>query len=138
AGACVLQHVGGCVGELEGVVEFAVGQQPGIAGDVGPVEFEAEAAIELGSKWLCLAVTHQRSLSGWQETSENPGNPGGFAQVLCHTQGFIWEIRVIIKERFDTAPDGPVDRCGQIAARYAREAVPPTGVSCLQATAASL
>jgi hypothetical protein len=56
---------------------------------VGTVEFEAEAAIELGSKWLRLAVTHQRSLSGWQETSENPGKPGGIAQVLCHTQGFI-------------------------------------------------
>src|SRR5262249_8227699 len=72
----VLQLTGGGSGQIEGVVEFAVGQESGIAGDVGPVEFEAEAAIELGSKWLCLAVTHQRSLSGWQETSENPGKPG--------------------------------------------------------------
>ena len=81
-------------GEVEGVVEFAVGQQSGIAGDVGAVEFEAEAAVELGSEWLGLAVTHRESLSGRQETSENPGKPGSFAQVLCQTQGFIWEIRV--------------------------------------------
>jgi hypothetical protein len=66
----------------------------GEADALGPVEFEEEAAIELGSKWLCLAVTHQRYLSGWQETSENPGKPGGLAQVLCHTQGFICEIWV--------------------------------------------
>jgi hypothetical protein len=25
--------------------------------------------------------------------SETPGNPGGFAQVLCQIQGLIWEIR---------------------------------------------
>ena len=63
AGPCVVQHVGGRVGELEGVVEFAVGQESGIAGDVGAVEFEAEAAVELGSEWLGLAVTHRKSLS---------------------------------------------------------------------------
>jgi hypothetical protein len=63
AGACVLQHVGGCVGELEGVVEFAVGQQAGVAGDFGAMEFEAEAAIELGSERIGLAVTHQKFLS---------------------------------------------------------------------------
>jgi hypothetical protein len=58
------------------------------------VEFEAEAAIELGSKWLGLAVTHWESLLEQQEMSENPANPGGFAQVLCQIHGFIWEIRV--------------------------------------------
>jgi hypothetical protein len=63
AGPCVVQLVSGRVGELEGVVEFAVGQESGIAGDVGAVEFETEAAIELGSKWLGLAVTHRESLS---------------------------------------------------------------------------
>jgi hypothetical protein len=55
------------------------------------VGFEA-AAIEPESKWLYLAVTHQGPLSGWQETSENPGKPTGSAQVLCHTQGLVWEF----------------------------------------------
>jgi hypothetical protein len=88
-----MEHVGGRVSEPEGVVEFAVGQQSGIAGDVGAVEFEAEAAVELGPKWLDLTVTHRESLSGRQETSENPRKQGVFAQVLCQIQGFIWEIR---------------------------------------------
>jgi hypothetical protein len=82
AGPCVLQVGGGCVGELEGVVELAVGEQPRIAGDVGAVEFEAEAAVELGPKWLDLAVTHRESLSGRQETSETPGKQGVLAQFL--------------------------------------------------------
>src|SRR4051812_47062433 len=30
------------VGSQQGMVEFSVGQQPGVAGDVGAVEFEAE------------------------------------------------------------------------------------------------
>ena len=93
AGPCVVQHVGGRVGELQGVVEFAVGQESGIAGDVGPVEFDAEPAIELGSEWLGREITHRESLSGRQEMSETPGNPGNFAQVLCQIQGLIWEIR---------------------------------------------
>ena len=63
AGTCVLQVGGGCVGELEGVVEFAVGQESGVAGDGGAVEFEAEAAIELRSERVGLAVTHRKSLS---------------------------------------------------------------------------
>ena len=32
-----------------------------------------------------------------RRTGENPGKPGRFAQVLCHAQGFIWEIRGKIK-----------------------------------------
>jgi hypothetical protein len=36
------------------------------------VEFETEAAVELGSEWLSLVVTHRKSLSGRQEASENP------------------------------------------------------------------
>ena len=69
--------IGGRVGEVEGVVEFAVGQESGIAGDVGAVEFEAEAAVELGSERLGLAVTHEDCLVDfgrkWAETLEFPG-----------------------------------------------------------------
>ena len=59
---------------------------------MGAAEFEAEAAVESGSEWLGLAVTHRESLSGRQEMSENPGKPGSFAQVLCQNQGLIREI----------------------------------------------
>ena len=78
----------------EAVVEFSVGQEPGVAGDVGAVEFKAEAAVELRPERLGPAVTHQKLLSWQQEESENPENPGRFAQILCQAQGFIWEIRV--------------------------------------------
>ena len=57
AGPCVVQLVGGRVDGLEGVVEFAVGQESGIAGDVGDVEFEAEAALELGVE-VALSGSH--------------------------------------------------------------------------------
>ena len=33
-------------------------------------------------------------------------------------RAFVDGRNAIIKKRFDPAPDGPVDRCGQIAARY--------------------
>jgi hypothetical protein len=44
-----LQLTGSGVGQVEGVVEFAVGQQYGIAGDLGPEESEPEPAIRLGN-----------------------------------------------------------------------------------------
>lgn len=93
AGPSVLELVGCGVRELQGVVEFAIGEQSGIAGDVGAVEFETQAAVELGPKWVALAVTHQESLSRRQETSEKPGEQEVFAQFLCQKQGLISEIR---------------------------------------------
>jgi hypothetical protein len=36
---------------------FDLSQEPGIAGDGGPVKSEAEAAVELESLWIGLAVT---------------------------------------------------------------------------------
>jgi len=52
----------GRVGDLKGVVEFAVDEEPGVAGNVGPVEFE-EAGTELGPDRHGLAGTHQRTIS---------------------------------------------------------------------------
>ena len=53
----VLQLTGRGAGRIKGVVEFAVGQQSGIAGDLGAEESEPETAVELGSKRLGWAVT---------------------------------------------------------------------------------
>jgi hypothetical protein len=44
------------LGEPEGIVEFAVGEQAAVGGDPRPVEFEFDPAIERGS---------QRQLSGF-------------------------------------------------------------------------
>jgi hypothetical protein len=55
----VLQLTGRGAGQIGSVVEFAVDQQPGIAGDLGAEEAEPEAAVESGSKGLGWAVTHE-------------------------------------------------------------------------------
>jgi hypothetical protein len=47
AGPRVLQFVGCRVSELQGVVEFTIGQQSSITGDIRSMEFEAGAAVEL-------------------------------------------------------------------------------------------
>ncbi len=49
--------------------------------------------VELGPKWLGLAVTRREPLSGGQETSENPEELEILAQVLRQNQAFTLEIR---------------------------------------------
>ena len=60
AGPRAVQRIGGRVGELQGVVPFAAGQETGIAGDAGAAEFEAEAAVGVGSERVGMAVTRQK------------------------------------------------------------------------------
>lgn len=66
-GARVVQLTGGRLGQLEGVVEFAVGHQLGIAGELGAEGSEPEVAVESGSKGLGGAVPHEDRPSLWQE-----------------------------------------------------------------------
>jgi hypothetical protein len=68
----VLQLTGRGAGQVEGVVEFAVGQQSGIAGDLGAEEAEPETAVELGAKRLGWAVTHEDCSSNGQKVAGNP------------------------------------------------------------------
>ena len=56
AGSMVLQFTGRSAGPIEGVVEFAVGQQSGIAGDLDAEEAEPETTVESGSKGLGWVV----------------------------------------------------------------------------------
>jgi hypothetical protein len=79
----VLQFTGGGAGEFEGVVEFAVGQQSGIAGDLGAEESEPETAVELGAKGLSLGVTHKDCPSFRWGAVRNPGITGVQAQLSC-------------------------------------------------------
>ena len=73
SGTRVLQFRGGRLGEDEGIVEFAVGQQSGIAGHLGAEESEPETAVELGSERLGLSVTHEDRPSFRKEKVRNPG-----------------------------------------------------------------
>src|SRR5262249_23773738 len=81
-------------GQVEGVVEFAVGQESGIAGDLGPEESEPETAVELRSQQLGRAVTHEDCSANRQEVAGNPGIPTALAQLSCRFRLLIWEIRV--------------------------------------------
>jgi hypothetical protein len=94
AGSMVLQFTCRGAGQIEGVVEFAVGQQSGIAGDLGPEEAEPETAVESGSKGLGWAVTHEVCSSNWQEVVGNPGIRRVLAQLSCRFRFLLWEIRV--------------------------------------------
>jgi hypothetical protein len=67
---------------IEGVVEFAVGQQSGIAGDLGAEEVEPETAVELRSKRLGWAVTHEVAHQIGRKWSETPEFAGFWRN--CH------------------------------------------------------
>ena len=72
AGSTVLQFTGGSAGQIEGVVDIAVGQEFGITGDLSPEEAEPEPAVELGSQRLGQAVTHEVGSSNGQEVVGDP------------------------------------------------------------------
>src|SRR5262249_33576124 len=93
AGAMVLQLTGGGAGQVEGIVEVAVSQQSGIAGDLGSEESEPETAVELGSKRLGWAVTHEDCSAKGQDVAGNPGIRRVLAQLSCRFRPLIWEIR---------------------------------------------
>ena len=53
--AGVVQAAGGGAGQVEGVVEFTVGEQSGVAGDGRTVELQLDVTVEVnaqGSLWL--------------------------------------------------------------------------------------
>jgi hypothetical protein len=55
-------NVGDRVGEVKGVVESAVGQETGVAGDIRTVEFAQEPAVKLVSVRLGFAVNLKNNL----------------------------------------------------------------------------
>jgi len=69
------------------------GWQAGVAGELGAVGFEAEAAVEAGSEWFGWAVTHEVRSSNWQEVIGNPEIRRVLAQLSCRFRLLIWEIR---------------------------------------------
>ena len=57
----VLNHFPQC----KRLIEFAVGQQPGVGGGLAAGEFELQAAVELDRQIPVLAVTHWAALPFW-------------------------------------------------------------------------
>jgi hypothetical protein len=46
------------IGRAENLVQLAVGQEPSIGGDLGPVEFQLEAAVEIDTQRCPFRLTH--------------------------------------------------------------------------------
>jgi hypothetical protein len=88
-----LHRSGGRGGEVERVVEFTVGQQAGVAGELGAMEFEAETPVELRSERLDWAVTHEDCSANGQEVVGNPGIRRVLAKLSCRLRFHMWEIR---------------------------------------------
>jgi hypothetical protein len=55
-GARIKQAAGRHRGQAEGVVEFAIGEESGVAGDGGPVELQFDLTVEVNAQGVILAV----------------------------------------------------------------------------------
>jgi hypothetical protein len=58
AGAGVVQAAGRGAGQSEGVVEFAVGKEPGVTGNGRAVELQLDLTVEVNALGVILTVTH--------------------------------------------------------------------------------
>ena len=73
-----MQITGGRLGEVEGIVEFALGQESSIAGHLGAEESEPETAVESGSKGLGWVVAHEFCSAKRQKVAETLDLPGSW------------------------------------------------------------
>ena len=95
SGAGVVQAGRRRRGQAEGVVEFAVGEESGVAGDGGAVELQLDLAVEIDAEGVVLAVTH------WVPRSVSAGSrrkrwdfQGKWRKRHAETTEVIWEIQV--------------------------------------------
>ena len=49
AGTAVLENSPGNLGQAKGIIKLPIGQQPAVRGDLGPVKFQLQAAVETRS-----------------------------------------------------------------------------------------
>jgi hypothetical protein len=90
------RHSAHLIGQAEGIVEFPIGQQSGIGGDAGSVEFQLDATIEIDPQDVLLIVTHSISLSSRQEVTEDPCFSRIWRKFRATGDNVIWEIRVMM------------------------------------------
>jgi hypothetical protein len=79
--------------QCEDVIEFALGEEFGIAGDGRAVEFELELAVEMEAEGVLVAVTHWVPRSLEQQVVGNAGFSGEKAQTPFRNDRVIGEIR---------------------------------------------
>jgi hypothetical protein len=59
AAAAVRENTPGQIGQAEGVVEFAIRQQPGVGSDAAAVEFEPQAPVEIDLQKAVIRFTRR-------------------------------------------------------------------------------
>jgi hypothetical protein len=92
--AGVEQSARGDAGQLEGVIEFPIGEESGVTGDGRAVELQLELAVEVNAQGVLLAVTHWVPLAFRQERVRNAGFSRVLAQMSYRKPRFIWEMWV--------------------------------------------
>src|SRR5262249_7138522 len=92
-GAGVMQAVCRVAGQTEGVIEFSISEESGVAGDRRAVELQLELAVKIDAQGVMVAVTHWVPRSFRQEVVGNAGFSGEKAQTPCRNDRAIWEIR---------------------------------------------
>ena len=59
AGTAVLENSPGNLGQAKGIIKLPIGQQPAVRGDLGPVKFQLQAAVEIDPKSVPFRFTHR-------------------------------------------------------------------------------
>ncbi|MCH9778797.1 MAG: hypothetical protein K0U90_20380, partial [Planctomycetes bacterium] len=87
----------------ERCIQFPVGQQSRIGGDLTAAELQLQAAVKTDPQILVLAVTHRVPLSAWHELAECPCFIGvcanyvpkrGTSSGKCGLKAY-WNVRII-------------------------------------------
>jgi hypothetical protein len=78
----------------ERFIEFAVGEQPGIHGDLTTEEFQLQPAVETDPQIALLAITHWVPRSAWHALAESPWFSGVWRKSHAEDRELIWEMRV--------------------------------------------
>jgi len=93
SGASVVQATRRCVGQSEGIIEFALGEESSVTGDGRAVELQLDLAVDIDARGVVLAVTHWVPRSFRQEIAGNAGLSREKAQTPCRNDRVIREIQ---------------------------------------------
>src|SRR5262249_58743745 len=115
-----VQAAGRGAGQVQGVVDFTVGEQSGVTGDGRAVELQLDFAVEIDAHGVVSAVTHWVPRSFRQEVVGNAGFSREKAQTPCRNDRVIWEIRVQARQVVvGNVPQGALPHAPRAAPRRA-------------------
>src|SRR5262249_45826798 len=86
-----VQAAGRGAGQVQGVVDFTVGEQSGVTGDGRAMKLQLDFAVEIDAHGVVSAVTHWVPRSFRQEVVGNAGYSREKAQTPCRTDRGVGE-----------------------------------------------